>query len=125
MKKLPIGLQTFSELINNNNYYYYYADKTPLISKLTETGKHYFLSRPRRFGKSLLLSTLASAFRGEKEFFKGLYLEHNWDWSKQYPVIHLSFGRGVMNSVERLNETFFAILNEQAEDYGITLTAKG
>ncbi|NOQ35423.1 MAG: AAA family ATPase [Methylococcaceae bacterium] len=122
MKKLPIGLQTFSELINDNHYY---VDKTPLISKLAENGKYYFLSRPRRFGKSLLLSTLKSAFAGEEHLFKNLYLEKNWDWSKQYPVIHISFGRGVMNSVERLSETFLAILNEHAEDYGITLTAKG
>ncbi len=64
MKKPPIGIQTFSELINDNHYY---VDKTPLIAKLAASGKCHFLSRPRRFGKSLLLSTLKSAFAGEKE----------------------------------------------------------
>ncbi|NOQ37211.1 MAG: AAA family ATPase [Methylococcaceae bacterium] len=118
MKKFPIGIQTFSELINEN---YYYIDKTPLISQLVEKGKYYFLSRPRRFGKSMLVSTLSSVFKGEQALFKDLYLEKNWDWSQQYPVIDLSFGRGVASSVEILNETFAAILNEIAENYDITL----
>jgi hypothetical protein len=102
MKKLPIGLQTFSEIISDN---YYYVDKTPLIEKLAKTGKYYFLSRPRRFGKSLLLSTLASAFRAERVYFKGLYLEKNWDWTKKYPVIHLSFGSSA-TSVDILHQIF-------------------
>ncbi|NOQ35236.1 MAG: AAA family ATPase, partial [Methylococcaceae bacterium] len=118
MKKFPIGIQTFSKLIENNCYY---IDKTPLIAELVEKGEYYFFSRPRRFGKSLLVSTLSSAFKGEKELFKNLYLEKNWDWSQQYPVIDLSFGRGVSGSVEGLNETFAAILNEIAENYGVTL----
>ncbi|MCK5354000.1 MAG: ATP-binding protein [Methyloprofundus sp.] len=118
MKKLPIGLQTFPELINEN---YYYVDKTSLIAHMLETGKYYFLSRPRRFGKSLLISTLASAFAGEETLFKGLYLEKNWDWSKQYPVIHISFGRGVIGSIELLNKTFVSILNEVAENYAVCL----
>lgn len=62
MKKLPIGIQTFSELITGG---YYYVDKTPLIAELVDTGKYYFLARPRRFGKSLLISTLKSAFTGK------------------------------------------------------------
>lgn len=119
MKKLPIGIQTFSELINDN---YYYVDKTPLIAKLAETGKYYFLSRPRRFGKSLLLSTLASAFRGEKALFNGLYLANNWDWSKQYPVIHLSFGGGVPHTVDALTQNFRFSLKENANRYAIQLT---
>ena len=63
MKKLPIGIQTFSEIIQDG---YCYVDKTPLIHRLVEGGKYYFLSRPRRFGKSLLLSTLKSAFGGNR-----------------------------------------------------------
>lgn len=62
MKKLPIGIQTFSELIEGN----YYVDKTALIAELIDSGKYYFLARPRRFGKSLLVSTLKSLFAGEK-----------------------------------------------------------
>ena len=118
MKKLPIGLQTFSEIISDN---YYYVDKTALIEKLAKTGKYYFLSRPRRFGKSLLLSTLASAFRGEKEYFNRLYLEKNWDWSKKYPVIHLSFGSGGASSIDILHQVFHFNLDSCAQRYDIEL----
>ena len=67
------------------------ADKTELIQKMVTTGKFYFLSRPRRFGKSLLVSTLKALFQGKKELFEGLWIEDKWDWSKTHPVIHLSF----------------------------------
>ena len=67
MKKLPIGLQTFSELIRDN---YVYVDKTKIIYELISTGKYYFLARPRRFGKSLLVSTLGDIFSGNKDLFK-------------------------------------------------------
>ena len=78
MKNLPIGIQTFKNIIEDSDYYY--VDKTRFISKIIELGKKYFfLSRPRRFGKSLFLSTLKSAFNGEEELFKGLYLENRWD----------------------------------------------
>lgn len=78
MKKLPIGSQTFSELIEDQHYY---VDKTPLIAELAATGKYYFLANPRRFGKSLLISTLKSAFSGEQALFNGLYLQDHWDLS--------------------------------------------
>ena len=71
MKPLPIGIQTFSELIEGN---YLYIDKTKYIYDLVNTGKFYFLARPRRFGKSLLLTTLKALFLGKKELFKGLYI---------------------------------------------------
>ena len=74
MKKLPIGIQTFEKLIRGN---YYYVDKTRFIFDLVNRGEYFFLSRPRRFGKSLFLSTLKSAFLGQKEFFQGLYLYDN------------------------------------------------
>ena len=119
IKKLPIGLQTFSKLREDN---YYYVDKTPLIAQLVHESEYYFLSRPRRFGKSLLLSTLASAFRGEKELFKGLYLENNWDWSKQYPIIHLSFGGGGASTVDILHQIIQFNLNSCAKQYDIQLS---
>jgi len=119
LKKLPIGLQTFSKLREGHCYY---VDKTPLIAQLLEEGECYFLSRPRRFGKSLLISTLKSAFAGEQALFKGLYLENNWDWSKKRPVIHISFGGGVFKSLEILNSNFLYILNETASRYKVTLT---
>ena len=118
LKKLPIGLQTFSKLREGN---YYYVDKTPLIAKLANEGEYYFLSRPRRFGKSLLLSTLKSAFAGEEELFKGLYLENHWDWSKQHPVIHLSFGGGA-STLDDLYQLFQFNLDKSAKQYGIQLT---
>lgn len=68
-KKLPIGIQTFAEIRREG---YYYVDKTPFVAKLAESGKYYFLSRPRRFGKSLFLDTLAEAFAGNRAFFAGL-----------------------------------------------------
>ena len=117
LKKLPIGLQTFSKLREDN---YYYVDKTPLIAKLANEGEYYFLSRPRRFGKSLLLSTLKSAFLGEEELFKGLYLENNWDWSKKHPVIHLSFGGA--SSVDILYQMIQFNLDSNAKQYDIQLS---
>ena len=91
MKKLPIGIQTFEKLIEEN---YAYVDKTRFVAGLS-AGGYYFLSRPRRFGKSLLLSTLKSAFEGKRELFQGLYLYDNWSWEQTHPVVHISFwGRG-------------------------------
>jgi CO dehydrogenase/acetyl-CoA synthase epsilon subunit len=118
MKKLPIGIQTFADLITGN---YYYVDKTPLIAQLVETGKYYFLSRPRRFGKSLLVSTLKSAFAGEQELFDGLYLEKNWNWSIVYPVINISFGRGIIASRTELDQITFTMFDEIAARYELVL----
>jgi hypothetical protein len=84
MKNLPIGIQSFDDLRRNN---YLYVDKTEVIHRIISSGKVYFLSRPHRFGKSLLISTMDSLFRGDKELFEGLYIYDKWDWSRQYPVI--------------------------------------
>ena len=87
--KFPIGIQDFESIINGG---YVYVDKTDLIYRLVTEGKIYFLSRPRRFGKSLLVSTLKAYFQGEKELFKGLAIDGlENEWAK-YPVFHLSFG---------------------------------
>ena len=85
--RYPLGNQTFEEIITAGKYY---VDKTALVFRMTHTYKYVFLSRPRRFGKSLLCSTLASYFQGEKELFKGLMMERLEKEWKQYPVIHLS-----------------------------------
>ncbi|MCQ2314467.1 MAG: ATP-binding protein [Bacteroidales bacterium] len=85
-QKLPIGIQSFEDLRNKN---FKYVDKTAIVFKLVSEGKYYFLSRPRRFGKSLLLNTLESYFLGKRELFKDLAiekLEHDWT---EYPVLHL------------------------------------
>ncbi len=84
LKKLPIGIQTFSEIIELD---YLYIDKTEDALNLIESYKYVFLSRPRRFGKSLFLSTLKEIFEGKREFFKDLYIYDKWDWSISYPVI--------------------------------------
>jgi hypothetical protein len=94
-KKLPIGIQTFSEIRSEG---YYYADKTAFCLKLAEQGKYYFLSRPRRFGKSLLIDTIGELFAGNKALFSGLYVEDKWDWSIQYPVVRISFGGGIIEN---------------------------
>ena len=87
MQKYPIGIQDFVELRKGE---YLYVDKTKEIHRLIESGKYYFLSRPRRFGKSLLLSTLKYLFQAEKELFQGLWIEDRHDW-QAHPVLHLSF----------------------------------
>ncbi|BAU23109.1 hypothetical protein THC_0717 [Caldimicrobium thiodismutans] len=96
-KKLPTGISSFEKIRSEP---YYYVDKTPFVAKLVEEGTYYFLSRPRRFGKSLFVDTLKQAFLGRKDLFQGLYLEKNWDWSIRYPVIHISFGAGNILSEE-------------------------
>jgi hypothetical protein len=106
IKRLPIGMQTFSELIKNN---YYYVDKTPFVYKLVSSGKFYFLSRPRRFGKTLFLDTLAEAMAGNRELFKGLYLYDKYDF-KSHPVIRLSFGSGDYSKLQSELETAFELM---------------
>jgi hypothetical protein len=96
MKKLlPIGISDYKKLREGG---YIYVDKTEYIYKLIkEGGGYYFLSRPRRFGKSLLLSTLEYLFKGEKELFKGLYIQDKWKWEETYPVIRIDFTKDVKN----------------------------
>ncbi len=88
MQKLPIGIQDFSELRSGG---YLYVDKTRDIHKLVTSGKYYFLSRPRRFGKSLLVSTMKELFSGSKELFEGLWIEDQWDWDETNPILHIPF----------------------------------
>ncbi len=109
MKKLPVGIQTFSEIIEDR---YVYIDKTEVAYQLITTGKYYFLSRPRRFGKSLFLDTLKSIFEGKKELFKGLYIEDKWDFEDKYPVLKISFGSGVGNTKESFDYNLGGILKD-------------
>ena len=80
-KRLPIGIQTFAKIREDNCCY---VDKTPQILRLVDEGTHYFLSRPRRFGKSLLLDTMAELFEGKRALFEGLHAQQHWDWSRAY-----------------------------------------
>ncbi len=86
--KLPIGSASFMNLRNRKCYY---VDKTPYIEKLIDQGEYYFLSRPRRFGKSLLVSTLKELFEGNEKPFRGLHIHDRWDWTTSNPVVRLSF----------------------------------
>ena len=90
-RRLPIGIQTFREIREEGCYY---VDKTPFIRRLLDGGKHYFLSRPRRFGKSLFLDTLKELFEGNESLFEGLAIHGDRDWSVRHPVVRLSFGSG-------------------------------
>jgi hypothetical protein len=93
MKKLSVGISDFKELIQGD---YIYVDKTEYIYKLIKQGKYYFLSRPRRFGKSLLISTLEYLFKGEKELFRGLYIQDKLDWNETYPVLRIDFAKDIV-----------------------------
>ncbi|MBN2896091.1 MAG: ATP-binding protein [Campylobacterales bacterium] len=115
MKKLPIGISTLREILEEN---YLYVDKTPIALDLIERGKYYFLSRPRRFGKSLFLDTLRMIFSGEKELFKGLYIYDKYNF-KPYPIIRISFNDGRPYCVEDLHQKFYELLDDNQRHLGI------
>ncbi len=112
LKKLPIGRQTFSELIKADELY---IDKTQIALDLITSYRYSFLSRPRRFGKSLFLSTLKEIFEGNQEFFKDLYIYDKWDWSVRYPVITIDFS-GDMRSPEGLKRNILAFLRKNQQN---------
>ena len=115
-RKLPIGIQTFAEIVTEG---YYYVDKTPFAYRLIEEGKHYFLSRPRRFGKSLFLDTLAELFEGNESLFRGLFVHGRWDWSVRYPVVRISFSDGVLQTRAELDEKILECLQENRQRLGV------
>lgn len=117
MKNLPLGIQHFDKLIENECLY---VDKTALICQLMRQYGTVFLSRPRRFGKSLLLSTIAQLSMGKKDLFAGLWAEKNWDWSKKYPVVHIYMDRTGFMDVG-LKAGLIAHLDRLAAEQGLTL----
>ena len=120
-KKYPIGIQNFGKIRRDG---YAYVDKTPQIWKMVSEGQYYFLSRPRRFGKSLMLSTIESFFSGERELFKGLYAENvEWDWQK-YPILHLDLNTGKYDSSEVLEYVLDDFLTKQEDIYGNSTTER-
>ena len=118
MKRLPIGIQDFAKLRQED---YLYVDKTEYVYRLINSGGYQFFSRPRRFGKSLLVSTLKEVFLGHKELFAGLWIENKIAW-EAYPVIHVD-----MNAIDYRNRPLEEELNKMmatvAEKYQISLTA--
>jgi hypothetical protein len=120
MKRLyPIGIQSFREIINRH---YLYVDKTERIHELITTGKYYFLSRPRRFGKSLLLNTIEEIFLGNKDLFKNLWIEDQWNWEQKHPVIHISFSELDYEELG-LSEALKVMIAQTADRMGVTITA--
>jgi Predicted AAA-ATPase/PD-(D/E)XK nuclease superfamily len=117
MRNLPIGTQSFVKLREGNAIY---VDKTKWIHQITTEGTYYFFSRPRRFGKSLLISTLKELYKGNKSVFEGLWIENNWDWSKTNPVIHISFDALSYNQMG-LENAISEKLDGIANDYNIEL----
>ncbi len=121
-KKLPIGIQTFREIREDDCYY---VDKTGFALRLITEGKYYFLSRPRRFGKSLFIDTLGELFAGNEPLFRGLHCHGGWDWSVRYPVIRISFAEGVMESRAALDERIDYLLAHNAQRLGIGELVQG
>ena len=119
-KKLPIGIQTVREIREEG---YYYVDKTGFARQLIDQGKYYFLSRPRRFGKSLFLDTLKELFEGNELLFRGLLIHNQWNWSIRYPVIRISFGEGVLKSGSELKERIAELLRHHQHQLGVACEA--
>ncbi len=107
-RRLPIGIQTFCKIREDDCYY---VDKTAYIRRLLDEGTHYFLSRPRRFGKSLFLDTLKEVFEGNEPLFEGLYIHDRWDWSVRHPVLRLDFSSGNYQGPDDLRKEVTAQLN--------------
>ncbi|MFZ4524515.1 MAG: AAA family ATPase [Chlorobium sp.] len=120
MKMLPVGIQTFSKIIKGD---YLYIDKTEIARNLIEKYQYVFLSRPRRFGKSLFLDTLKNIFEGNRELFRGLLIEEQWNWEVKYPVIKISFSGGIHSKAD-LEEDLVQILDSNEERLGLECTNK-
>mgnify|MGYP000148829106 CR=1 FL=1 len=127
IRNMPIGIQSFETMRTSS---YVYVDKTHFIPKLEKLGRAYFLTRPRRFGKSLFLSTLAAYFLGQKELFKGLYVEQAEEaqavqegraaW-QEYPVFYLDFNTGQYELAGALDESLMYFLDTEEEKYHLQI----
>lgn len=114
-KIYPIGIQNFEKIRQDG---YFYIDKTALVYRMVKTGSYYFLSRPRRFGKSLLISTLEAYFQGKKELFEGLAVEKlEKDWIK-YPILHLDLNIEKYDTPESLDKILDSSLTAWEKIYG-------
>ena len=117
-RRLPIGIQTFRKIREDGCYY---VDKTAFIGQLVDGGQHYFLSRPRRFGKSLLLDTIKELFEGNEALFQGLAIHDQWDWSIHRPVLRISFGSGQFSKPGELQARFREMLEPVGRSAGVSL----
>ena len=114
-RRLPIGIQTFRKVREGDCYY---VDKTAYLQRLLDEGTHYFLSRPRRFGKSLFLDTLKELFEGNEALFEGLAIHDRWDWSERHPVVRLDFAAGNFKEPGYLHKNLMAQLDGIEEQAG-------
>ncbi|SLM31916.1 conserved hypothetical protein [Desulfamplus magnetovallimortis] len=112
MKNLPLGVNTLANIKNQNMVY---VDKTPMAWDLVKHAGRFFLSRPRRFGKSLFVDTLKEIFQGNKELFKGLYIYDKWDWSQTFPVILIDFAGAVLQSRSELENRIRKLIKVNEE----------
>ena len=120
-KIYPIGIQNFEKIRKDG---YFYIDKTAWVYQLAKTGSYYFLSRPRRFGKSLLISTLEAYFRGKKELFKGLAIEKlEKDWT-EHPILHLDLNIERDDTPESLGNILEKNLSEWEKLYGADVSER-
>ncbi|MCL2060420.1 MAG: AAA family ATPase, partial [Oscillospiraceae bacterium] len=119
MKKLPLGIQSFREIASGG---YIYVDKTEYIYNLIGEAKYYFISRPRRFGKSLLLDTIGEVFSGDRELFKGLWIYGSDYEFKKHPVIRLDMSNISNSSPGVLEDSLYDDLSIKMEDEGIEIT---
>ena len=117
MRKYPIGIQNFQKLREGG---FIYVDKTKYVYELTQQAGYYFLSRPRRFGKSLLISTLQALYEGKRELFTGLFIGDQWDWSLRNPTIMIYFNQMSLRDLG-LKASLLTTLKHEAERHQITL----
>ncbi|MCU0341793.1 MAG: AAA family ATPase, partial [Spirosomaceae bacterium] len=116
-KKYPIGLQDFEKIRKGN---FLYLDKTMYIHRMVEQTGYFFLSRPRRFGKSLLIDTIQALYESKQSLFEGLFIANKWDWRKQNPVVRISFsniGHKEKGLVKALQDS----LDESAHKFNLSL----
>ena len=118
LKNLPLGISTLSLLLESNGIY---VDKTEYAFNLINTPGRFFLSRPRRFGKSLFVDTLKEIFEGNQKLFEGLYIYDKWDWTKKYPVIKLDFAGGEVRNREELDVRILNMLRENGQRLGVRM----
>ncbi|HQI99952.1 MAG TPA: AAA family ATPase, partial [Thermotogota bacterium] len=121
MKKLPVGLQDFCKL---RTYGYLYVDKTRFLYEMAKETTPIFLSRPRRFGKSLTVSTMKYLFQGEKSLFQDTWIYDRWDWNTRYPVVHISMTEVDSSSPDRLEESLFNLLMECFASFDLVLDVR-
>jgi len=122
MKNLPLGINTFKILRENDCVY---IDKTEYIHRLSRIPGRFFLSRPRRFGKSLLVDTIKELYEANEQLFRGLFIYDRWDWSRKYPVIKIDFASGIVQNIDQLNDRIRLILRENSNRLGIDIEDTG